>query len=60
MQLWRPLQQNGLRWYGHVLQKDDDDWVKKLWSMKLRVQGQEEDQRGPGERLSERTVKLVN
>ena len=29
MQLWRPLQQNGLRWYGHVLQKDDDDWVKK-------------------------------
>ena len=30
------------------------------WSMKLRVQDQEEDQRGPGERLSERTVKLVN
>jgi len=29
-------------------------------SMKLRVQGQEEDHRGPGERLSERTVKLVN
>jgi len=28
--------------------------------MKLRVQGQEEDQREPGERLSERTVKLVN
>jgi len=27
--------------------------------MKLRVQDQEEDQRGPGERLSERTVKLV-
>ena len=23
------LQQNSLRWYGHVLQKDDDDWVKK-------------------------------
>jgi len=29
-------------------------------ALKLRVQGQEEDQRGPGERLSERTVKLVN
>jgi len=28
--------------------------------MKLRVQGQEEDQRGPGERLSERTDKLIN
>jgi len=23
------LQQNSLRWYGHVLRKDDDDWVKK-------------------------------
>jgi len=22
------LQQNRLRWYGHVLRKDDDDWVK--------------------------------
>ena len=20
---------NRLRWYGHVLRKDDDDWVKK-------------------------------
>jgi len=23
------LQQNTLRWYGHVLQKEDTDWVKK-------------------------------
>ena len=23
------LQQNRLRWYGHVLQREDDDWVKK-------------------------------
>jgi len=23
------LQQNRLHWYGHVLRKDDDDWVKK-------------------------------
>ena len=22
------LQQNRLRWYGHVLRKDDNDWVK--------------------------------
>ena len=50
------LQQNRLRWYGHVLRKDDDDWVKNVRSMKLRVQDQEEDQRGPGERLYERTV----
>jgi len=20
-----------LRWYGHVLRKDDDDWVKKMY-----------------------------
>jgi len=23
------LQQNRLRWYGHVLQKEDNDWLKK-------------------------------
>jgi len=23
------LQWNRLRWYGHVLQKEDNDWVKK-------------------------------
>ena len=23
------LQQKRLRWYGHVLRKEDDDWVKK-------------------------------
>jgi len=31
------LQKNRLRWYGHVLQKDDDDWVKKC--MEYEVQG---------------------
>jgi len=30
------------------------------WSVRLRVQGREEDQRGPGERLSEGTVGLMN
>ena len=24
------MKQNRLRWLGHVLQKDDDDWVKKI------------------------------
>jgi len=50
------LQQNRLRWYGHVLRKDDNDWVKNAWSMKLRVQ----DQRGPGKRLFKRTGKNVS
>ena len=31
------LQQNRLRWYGHVLQKDDADWVKKC--MEYEVEG---------------------
>ena len=31
------LQQNRLRWYGHVLQKVDDDWVKKC--MEYEVEG---------------------
>jgi len=53
------LRQNRLRWYGHVLRKDDDDWVKKC--MDCEVEGPEpgEDQGGPGGRLSERAVKHV-
>jgi len=31
------LQQNRLRWYGHVLRIEDDDWVKKC--MEYEVQG---------------------
>ena len=31
------LQQNRLRWYGHVLRKEDTDWVKKVWSMRWRA-----------------------
>jgi len=31
------LQQNRLRCYGHVLRKDDDDWVKKC--MEYEVEG---------------------
>jgi len=32
------LQQNRLRWYGHVLRKEDDDRVKKC--MEYEVEGQ--------------------
>jgi len=31
------LQQNRLQWYGHVLRKEDNDWVKKC--MKYEVKG---------------------
>jgi len=47
------LQQNRLRWYGHVLQKDND-WVKKYMDIKWRVPGQEVDQRKLGQRLWKR------
>ena len=50
------LQQNRLRWYGHVLRKDDDDWVKKC--MEYEVEGPRP--RGRPKRLSERTVKHVS
>jgi len=31
------IQQNRLRWYGHVLRKEDTDWVKKC--MEYEVEG---------------------
>ena len=31
------LQQNRLQWYGHVLRKEDNDWVKKY--MEYEVEG---------------------
>jgi len=45
-----------LRWYGHVLRKEDDDWVKKC--MEYEVEGPRP--RGPGERLWKRTAKHLN
>jgi len=32
-----------------VLRKEDNDWVKNVWSMKWRVPGHELDQRKLGE-----------
>ena len=29
------LQQNRLQWYGHVLQKDDSDWLMKCMEYKV-------------------------
>jgi len=31
------LQQNSLQWYGHVLRKEDNDWMKKC--MEYEVEG---------------------
>ena len=50
------LQQNRLHWYGHVLRKEDNVWVKKC--MEYEVEGPRPRGR-PGERLYTRTVKHV-
>jgi len=33
------VQQHRLRWYGHVLRKEKNHWVRKWWSMKWKVMG---------------------
>jgi len=42
------LQQNRLRWYGQVLQKEDNDWVKKCMECVVEGSRQEVDLRGLG------------
>jgi len=49
-----------MRWYGHVLQKEDNDWVKKCMEYKVEVPGQEVDQRKLGERLWKKTAEHVD
>jgi len=54
------LQQNRLRWYGHVLRKEDDDWVKKCMEYEVAGPKTKRKTKEDLERLSERIVKLVN
>jgi len=45
------LPQNRLRWYGHVLQKEDNDWVKKCTEYEVegdRPRGKENLERDCG------------
>jgi len=53
------LQQNRLRWYGHVMRKEDNDWVRNVWSMKWRVSGRKVVQRELGQRLRKKTVRRM-
>jgi len=46
------LQQNRLQWYGHVLQKEYTDWVKKCMEYEV-------DQRGHGKRLCKKIAMHV-
>ena len=54
------LQQNGLRWYGHVLQKDDTGWVKKYTEYEMESSRPRARQRVHGKRLCKKSVKHVN
>ena len=49
------LQQNRLRWHGHVLRKEDTDWVKKC--MEYEVEGSRP--RGRRKRLCKKIAKHV-
>jgi len=31
------IQRLRLTWYGHVLRKDENDWVKNAWILKWKV-----------------------
>ena len=50
---------NRLRWYGHVLRKEDRDWVRKCMEYEVGG-GQEVEQRGLGQRLCKKTVRHVS
>jgi len=54
------LQQNRLRWYGHVLRKEDIDWAKKCMEYEWRAPDQEVDQKGRGERLHKKDCQACN
>jgi len=54
------LQRNRTRWYGHVLQKGGNDWLKICMEYEDRVPGQEVDQRKLGGRLWKKTVRHLN
>jgi len=44
-----------LRWYGHVLQKENTDWVKNM----VEAPDKEVDQRGHGQRLCKKIAKHI-
>ena len=53
------LQQNRLGWYGHMLRKEDNSWVKQCMEYEVGITNQEVDQGRPEEWLCQRTVKHI-
>ena len=54
------LQQNRLRWYGHVLQKEDNDWVKKCMEYEVEGARPRGSPKKTWREIVEKTVKCVN
>jgi len=53
------LQQTRLQWYGHLLRKEDTDWVKKCMEYEMRAPDQEVDQRGHEKGCAKKIAKHV-
>jgi len=54
------LHQNRLQCHGHVLRKEDTDWVKKCMEYQVEGSRRRVDQRGHGERLCRKDSKAPN
>jgi len=54
------LPQNRLQWYGHLVQKEYNDWLKECMEYEVEVPSQEVNQRKLGQRLWKKTVRHVN
>jgi len=53
------LQRNRLRWYGHVLRKEDNDWVKKCMEYEVEGSSSSSSSSGKTSRLSWHLPKLL-
>ena len=54
------LQRNRLRWYGHVLRREDNDWVKKCMEYEVKGTRPRGRPKKTGERLWKKTVEHVD
>ena len=53
-------QQNRLRWYGHVLRKEDNDWVKKCMVYEVEGARPRDRPKRTWREIVEKTVKYVD
>ena len=51
--------ENGVRWYGHVIRRDDDNIVKKAMMLEVNGQGKRERPKVTRRRQVEESVKKI-